>query len=57
MHPSIHRLDGYDKKLTYPYAFKFLKMKKVVSRNEYMDLAKETNLLWHQIISQTAKNR
>ena len=43
-------------KLTYRYAFTLLKMKKAESRNEYMDLAKEANLLWHQIVSKKSKN-
>ena len=44
------------KKLTYQYTFTLLKMKKAEGRNEYMDLAKEANLLWHQILSQKSKN-
>ena len=44
------------KKLTYGYAFTLLKMKNAEGRNEYMDLAKEANLLWHQIVRQKAKN-
>ena len=44
------------KKLTYRYAFTLLKMKNAEGRNEYMDLAKEANLLWHRIVSQKAKN-
>ena len=44
------------KKLTYRYAFTLLKMKNTKGRNEYMDLAKEANLLWHQIVSQQSKN-
>ena len=40
------------KKLTYKYAFTLLKMKNAEGRNEYMDLAKEANLLWHQIVRQ-----
>ena len=40
------------KKLTYRYAFTLLKMKNAEGRNEYMDLAKEANLIWHQIVSQ-----
>tara|TARA_B100000579_G_scaffold160818_1_gene130627 strand:- start:174 stop:380 length:207 start_codon:yes stop_codon:yes gene_type:complete len=43
-------------KLTYRYAFTLLKMKNAEGRNEYMDLAKEANLLWHQIISQKSKS-
>ena len=43
------------KRLTYRYAFTLLKMKKSEGRNEYMDLAKEANLLWHQIVRQKAK--
>ena len=43
-------------KLTYRYAFTLLKMKNAEGRNEYMDLAKEANLLWHQIVSQKSKN-
>tara|TARA_B100000700_G_scaffold305585_1_gene379749 strand:+ start:9592 stop:9714 length:123 start_codon:yes stop_codon:yes gene_type:complete len=30
-------------------------MKNAVERNEYMDLAKEANLLWHQIVRKKAK--
>ena len=44
------------KKLTYRYAFTLMKMKNAEGRNEYMDLAKEANLLWHQIVSQKYKN-
>ena len=44
------------KKLTYPYAFTLMESKNAVGRNEYMDLAKEANLIWHQIVSQKAKN-
>ena len=33
------------KKLRYRYAFPLLKMKNAEGRNEYMDLAKEANLL------------
>ena len=44
------------KKLTYRYAFTLLKMKKAEGRSEYIDLAKEANLLWHQIVSQKSKN-
>ena len=43
-------------KLTYRYAFTLLKMKKAESRNEYMDLAKEANLIWHQILRQKSKS-
>ena len=43
-------------KLTYRYAFTMLKMKKTEGRNEYMDLAKEANLLWHQIVSKKSKD-
>ncbi|WP_269610607.1 hypothetical protein [Prochlorococcus marinus] len=44
------------KKLTYRYAFTLLKMKNAEGRNEYMDLAKEANLIWYQIVSKKAKN-
>ena len=44
------------RKLTYRYAFTLLKMKKAEGRSEYIDLAKEANLLWHQIVSQKSKN-
>tara|TARA_B100000700_G_scaffold261451_1_gene297409 strand:+ start:804 stop:965 length:162 start_codon:yes stop_codon:yes gene_type:complete len=37
-------------KITYQHAFYLLKMKKSQSRNENIDLAKETNLLWIQIV-------
>ena len=43
------------KKLTYRYAFTLLKMKNAEGRNEYMDLAKEANLIWHQIVRQKSK--
>ena len=43
-------------KLTYRYAFTLLKMKHAEGRNEYMDLAKEANLLWHQIIWKKSKD-
>ena len=43
-------------KLTYRYAFTLLKMKKAEGRNEYMDLAKEANLILHQIIRRKSKN-
>ena len=44
------------KKLTYRYAFTLLKMKNAEGRNEYMYLAKEANLIWHQIVRQKSKN-
>ena len=44
------------KKLTYRYAFTLLKMKNAEGRNEYMGLAKEANLLWHQIVSKKSKD-
>ena len=47
---------GMTNKLTYQYAFTLLKMKKAEGRNEYMDLAKEANLLWYQIVSIKSKN-
>tara|TARA_Y100001968_G_scaffold317447_1_gene346465 strand:- start:348 stop:467 length:120 start_codon:yes stop_codon:yes gene_type:complete len=31
-------------------------MKNAEGRKEYMDLAKEANLLWHQIVSKKSKN-
>tara|TARA_Y100001968_G_scaffold46181_1_gene36321 strand:- start:699 stop:818 length:120 start_codon:yes stop_codon:yes gene_type:complete len=31
-------------------------MKNAEGRNEYMDLAKEANLLWHQIVRKKSKN-
>jgi len=52
----IKALRGMATKLTYRYAFTMLKMKKAEGRNEYMDLAKEANLLWHQIVSKKSKN-
>jgi len=54
--PSIQRHIVMIKKLTYRYAFTLLKMKNAKGRNEYMDLAKEANLIWHQIVSQKSKN-
>ncbi len=45
-----------NKKLTYRYAFTLLKMKYAEGRNEYMDLAKEANLLLHQIVRHKDKN-
>ena len=45
-----------NKKLTYRYAFTLLKMKNAEGRNEYIDLAKEANLLWHQIIREKSKD-
>ena len=44
------------KEQNYLYAFTLLKMKDAEGRNEYMDLAKEANLLWHQIVSKKSKN-
>ena len=44
------------KKLTYRYAFTLLKMKNAKGRNEYIDLAKEENLIWHKIVSEKSKN-
>ena len=44
------------KKHTYRKAFTLLKMKNTEGRNEFMDLAKEANLLWHQIVRQKGKN-
>jgi len=52
----IKALRGMATKLTYRYAFTMLKMKKAEGRNEYMDLAKEANLLWHQIVSKKSKD-
>ena len=43
------------KNLTYRYAFTLLKMKNTEGRNEYIDLAKEANLLWHQIVRKMEK--
>jgi len=43
-------------KLTDRYASTLLKMEEAVGRNEYMDLAKEANLLWHQILCEKSKN-
>ena len=43
-------------KLTYRYAFTLLKMKNAEGRSEYMDLAKEANLIWHQIVRHKSKN-
>ena len=43
-------------KLTYRYAFTMLKMKKAEGRNEYMDLAKEANLLWIRIVNKKSKS-
>ena len=56
IHPSIQRYDEMTKKLTHRYAFTLLKMKNAEGRNEYMDLAKEANLIWHQIVTQKSKN-
>ena len=50
------KLMAMTKKLTYRYAFTLLKMKKAEGRSEYIDLAKEANLIWHQIVSQKSKN-
>ena len=38
-------------KLTDRYASTLLKMEEAVGRNEYKDLAKQANLLWHQMES------
>ena len=43
-------------KLTHRYAFTLLKMKKAEGRNEYMDLAKEANLLCHKMVGKKSKN-
>ena len=43
-------------KLTHKYAFTLLKMENAEGRNEYMDLAKEANLLWHQIERKKSKH-
>ena len=43
-------------KLTHRYAFTLLKMKKTEGRNEYMDLAKEANLLWSKMVGKKSKN-
>ena len=53
----LSKLMAMNKKLTYRYAFTLLKMKHAEGRNEYIDLAQEANLLWHQIVSQKAKTR
>ena len=52
----MDRFNVMTKKLTYKYAFTLLKMKNAEGRNEYMDLAKEANLLWHQIVRQKSKH-
>jgi hypothetical protein len=31
-------------------------MKNAEGRNEYMDLAKEANLIWHQIVTKKSKH-
>ena len=51
----MDRFNVMTKKLTYKYAFTLLKMKNAEGRNEYMDLAKEANLIWHQIVNQKSK--
>ena len=56
IHSYINEITLVTEKLTYRYAFTLLKMKNAEGRNEYMDLAKEANLLWHQIVSQKSKN-
>ena len=38
-------------KLTDKYASTLLKMEESIGRNEYIDLAKEANILWHQMES------
>jgi len=43
-------------KLSYRYAFTLLKMKKAEGRNEYMDLTKEANVIWHQIVCKKSWN-
>ena len=43
-------------KLTHRYAFTLSKMGKAIGRNEYMDLAKEANLLWHQMERKKSKD-
>ena len=45
-----------NKKLTYRYAFRLLKIKHAEGRNEYIYLAQEANLLWNKILSQKGKN-
>ena len=45
-----------NKKITFRYAFTLLKMKKAEGLDDLMDLAKEVNLLWHQIVSKKSKN-
>ncbi len=55
IHPYINGMIIMIKKLTYRYAFTLLKMKNAEGRNEYMDLAKEANLLLHQILSKKYK--
>ena len=42
--------------LNQKYAFILLKMENAEGRNEYMELAKEVNLLWHQIQMKKSKN-
>tara|TARA_Y100001968_G_C19338128_1_gene707988 strand:+ start:783 stop:947 length:165 start_codon:yes stop_codon:yes gene_type:complete len=44
------------KKTSHKYAFTLLKMNKAEGRNEYMDLAKEANLLLHQNEWKKSKN-
>ena len=57
IHPFTYGHWWLWKKITYPYAFTFLKMKHAEGINEYIDLAQEANLLCHQIVSQKAKTR
>jgi len=42
-------------KLTHRYAFIMFKMKKTEGRNEYMDLAKEANLLWQKCLERNLR--
>ena len=53
-------INGYDQKTHLSIRIyivkKKKKKKKAEGRSEYIDLAKEANLLWHQIVSQKSKN-
>ena len=54
--PFVSRLYSYDQKTHLSIRIHIVKMKKAEGRSEYIDLAKEANLLWHQIVSQKSKD-
>ena len=57
IHPSIHRLYDYDQKTYLSVRIHIIENEDADGRNEYMDIAKEANLIWHQIVNQNLNTR